>query len=236
MTPRFIHDGRDMRATALGDAPDRLIVTYDHWSADKAGFPPLRVHSSYVALGFTHLHLVTRRNDWFLNRDLPGALHDIADFAAPFAHKLTLAFSMGGFGALMVSRVVAFDRVMLVSPHSSFSPDHPPHDDRFASDGIAPDFAAIACDILLGGAKSKAECAVLYDSSAPFDAAHAQAAAGLFRRSKLIDLKGGGHPATRRLTDAGRFDLVVQAITGRNFALDPLVTAHGELAAATGNP
>ncbi|OIP83317.1 MAG: hypothetical protein AUK37_07545 [Rhodobacterales bacterium CG2_30_65_12] len=236
MTPRFIHDGKDLRATVLGDAPDRLIVTYDHWGADKAGFPPLRAHSSYAALGFSHLHLVTRRNDWFLNRDLPGALHDIAEFAAPFAHKLTLAFSMGGFGALMVSRVVAFDRVMLVSPHSTFSPDHPPHDDRFAARGIALDFAAMAHDIVLGGPKSKADCAVLYDSSARFDAAHAAAVAGLFRAPRLVDLKGGGHPATTRLTANGKFDLVVQAITGQDFALDALVSAHCALATAAGTP
>lgn len=236
MTPRFIHDGKDLRATVLGDAPDRLIVTFDHWSAGKTGFPPLRTHSSYVALGFSHLHLVTRRNDWFLNRDLPGALHDIAEFAAPFAHKVTLAFSMGGFGALMVSRVVAFDRVMLVSPHSTFSPDHSPYDDRFATKGIALDFAAIAHDILLGGPKSTAACAVLYDSSARFDAAHAAAVAVLFRAPRLVDLKGGGHPATKRLTDNGQFDLVVQTITGRDFALDTLASAHRKLATAAGDP
>lgn len=229
MISRPLFDGEHLRATVLGDHADRLIVTFDHWSATKDGFPPPRNRSSYVDKGFTHLHLATRRNDWFLNPDLPGALDEIATFAAGFSHRVTLAFSMGGFGALMVSRVVDFAQALLVSPHSTFSPAYPPHDDRFAAAMVSEDFAAMAYRILLDARKSRADCVVLYDSTARFDAEHATAAAGLFRKARLVDLEGGGHPATQRITNNNRFGMVMRAITGEQVDIAPLVALHKEL-------
>jgi hypothetical protein len=230
-TPRFIVDADHLRATVLGDAPDRLLVTFDHWQVTKTDFTPVRTRSTFVENGFTHLHLATRQNDWFLNPDLPGALKDIAEFAAPFARKVALGFSMGGFGALMLSRVVAFDRLLLVSPHSTFSPEYPPFDDRFASAMVAPEFAAIAYETILAGPTSAAECVVLYDSTTAFDTDHAGAVTRLFRETRLVDLKGGGHPATRLLTDNNRFGLVVKAITGGALDAEPLLRVHNGLVA-----
>jgi hypothetical protein len=231
MTPRFIVDGQHLRATALGDNAERLMITFDHWANDKTGFTPVRRGSTFVDKGFTHLHIATRQNDWFLNPDLPGALHDIAAFAANYPQKVSLAFSMGGFGALMVSRVVDFAQILLVSPHSTFSPDYPPFDDRFQSAEIDPAFAQVAYSVILDSPKSKADCVVLYDSATHFDTDHAEAAAQLFRKTRLVDLKGGGHPATRILTDNNRFGMVVKAVTGPGIPTDALVRQHSRLLA-----
>lgn len=232
MTPRYIHDGPHLRATVLGDHADKLIVTYDHWGASKADFQPPRARSSYVELGFTHLHLATRVNDWFVNPDLSVALEAIATFAERFAHKATLAFSMGGFGALMLSRMVDFDQVLLVSPHSTFSPVYPPHDTRFASVPVADEDAATAYAIILDSPKPRADCVVIYDSTAPFDSDHAAAAQGAFLKARAVDLKGGGHPATQLITDNKRFTVIQRAITGARIDEDRIKRVHARLSAA----
>ncbi|GKY86747.1 hypothetical protein [Sinisalibacter aestuarii] len=226
MTPRFIFDGEHLRATALGDHPDKLIITFDHWARDKDGFAPVRRDSSYVDKGFSHLHIATNRNDWFLNRDLPGALDAIAGFAAGYRRAVSLAFSMGGYGALLVSRVVTFRQVLLVSPHSTYAQDFPPFDDRFETDIADPDFAAAAHAAILDGKASKAACTVLYDSSMPFDTDHAEVAGNMFRNPRRIDLEGGGHPATRLLTDNNRFGMIMKAITADDLDVSRIEAQH----------
>lgn len=231
MQPRVIFDGDHLRATALGDDPERLIITFDHWARLKTGFPPDRETSSWVEKGFTNLHIVTRRNDWFVNPDLPQALIAIADAAAGYRHKVTLSFSMGGFGALMVSRLVDFQQVLMVSPHSTFSKVFPPYDTRFASDAETSEFGNIANDLILNSRKSAAECVVLFDSATPFDTEHAQTVRQLFRKPRLVELRGGGHPATRLLTDNKRFGLLMKTITGPKIDERPLVRQHARLLA-----
>lgn len=234
MTSSLLFDGKHLRVSVLGNDPDRLIVTYDHWGADKAGFAPLKPRSAHSDRGYTHLHLATGQSDWFLNDDLPEVLDLVGRFAQAFPRKVTLAFSMGGFAALLLSRSIAFDNVMLVSPHSTFSPEYPPHDDRFVSKGVSQEVAAMAYDLLLNGPKSPADCVVLYDSLAPFDAAHAASAAGLFRNARLVDLKGGGHPATKRITNNGGFTLVQKAVMAETIDPAPILKRHLWLKKQTG--
>lgn len=226
MTPPLLFDGKHLRVSVLGDNAGQLIVTYDHWGADKDGFAPLKARSAHSDRGYTHLHLATRQSDWFLNDDLPEVLKVVGAFVQDYPRKITLAFSMGGFAALVLSRSIAFDNVMLVSPHSTFSPEYPPHDDRFASKGVSHEVAAMAYDRLLEGPKPGADCVVLYDSLAPFDAAHAESAAGLFRRARLVDLQGGGHPATRQITNNGGFALVQRAVMAETMDPDPILKRH----------
>lgn len=230
MTPRYLHRGERLRVSVLGDHPEQLIVTFDHWSRTKDGFEPVRTRSSYVQRGFTHLHFSTARNDWFLNEELPEALLKISRFAEAFPRKITLAFSMGGYGALLVSRVVGFQQAMLVSPHSSFSPAYPPHDGRFTTEVDNSDFADLANDMILSSLPSEADCVIVYDSTEPYDTEHAEASARLFRSARLVDLKGGGHPATQVLTGAQRFGVVMRAAIGDRIDTGEMEALHEKLA------
>lgn len=232
MKTERVFDGSHLRATAYGAATDKLIVTFRVYSRDISAFEPEKDRSAYVGRGFRHLHLTTRRSDWYLNADLPGALDAIGAFAEPFAHRVTLAFSMGGFGALMTSRVVDFDQVLLVSPHATFSPKYPPHDDRFRSTVREDAFAAAAFETIMDTPKSRADCVVLYDSSAPFDSAHADAACAMFHTARKVDLVGGGHPATRLLTNNRGFSKVMDAITGDRIEVGPILRHHAAFRAA----
>lgn len=214
-----------------GDGPDALAVTFDHWGEGKRGFSQKKAHTELARRGFTHLHVSTSQNDWFLNPEMPEALLKIADFAEPFARKLTIAFSMGGFGALLVSRVVAFDQLLLVSPHSTYSNAFPPHDDRFSADILDEGFARTAHDMVHSSLKMDAECVVVFDSTRPFDEAHARMSKKLFTRSRLVDLRGGGHPATGVLRAAKRYNMVLEAAIGHGIDETAFVDAHYQLLA-----
>lgn len=212
-----------------GDAPDALAITFDHWSKAKLGFTEMKPDTAFAQRGFTHLHVSTSHNDWFLNPDMPKALLKIARFAEAFPRKLTLAFSMGGFGALLVSRVVAFDQLLLISPHSTYSKDTAPHDGRFATDIQDEAFARSANEMVHASHRMDAECVVVYDSTQPFDTAHARISSRLFTRSRLVDLKGGGHPATGVLHAAQRYNLVRNAAIGDGIDEAAFVAAHYEI-------
>ncbi|RME16239.1 MAG: hypothetical protein D6801_05890 [Alphaproteobacteria bacterium] len=230
--PRFLHRGPHLEVSLRGDSAESLLVTFDHWRHDKAGFTEMPGETGYSRGGHTHLHISTSANDWFLNPDMPKALLKIARFAEGFSRRAALAFSMGGFGALLVSRVVAFDRVLLVSPHATWSPDDPPHDDRYHAEVRDAAFARAASDMVHASLKMDAECVILLDSTSPFDSDHAAAAARLFTRARLVDLKGGGHPATDLLKQAGRFGLVPKALLADRIDESRIVETHYKLRAA----
>lgn len=204
-------------------------MTFDHWSQTKRGFSRMKVETGFAQRGFTHVHVSTSHNDWFLNPDMPEALLRIAEFAEPFARKLTIAFSMGGFGALLVSRVVAFDQLLLISPHSTYSKEVPPYDDRFSAQILDEDFARTANAMVHASLRMDAECVVVYDSTRPFDGAHARISKKLFTRSRLVDLRGGGHPATGVLHAAQRYNLVRDAAIGHGIDETAFVKAHYRL-------
>ena len=55
-------------------------------------------------------------------------------------------------------------------------------------------------------------------------------ALGARGRSLLVDLAGGGHPATTALTRGGHFNLVLDAITGKGLDMGPIRAAHARVA------
>jgi hypothetical protein len=222
-----------LQVTLHGDNPDTMIVTFDHWDRGKASFTDIPAQSGFAKRGYTHLHISTCRNDWFLNPDMPKALLKISRLCEDYPHKITIAFSMGGFGALLLSRVVAFRQLLLISPHSTYSKDVPPYDNRFAPDIRDEDFARTANDMVHSTLRMEAECVVLYDSTQRFDTDHAQSAARLFTDARLVDLRGGGHPAIGVLQKAGRYGLVRDAALGDGVDETALVEAHYKLVSPT---
>lgn len=228
-TPEFLYDGKKLKLSTRGPRTDKLMVTYDFWSKTKPGFGRINPQSSYADRGFTHLHLSARQNDWFLNRETEEVLAVIADFAQGFDRAATIGFSMGGYGAMLVSRVVDFDQALMVSPHINFSEHQYPYETRFPSHIGNLGRALKLNETVISGPPARAACGVIYDSSIEGDSYHAEAAGSRFRTAQLVDCVGGGHPATTAITRAGLFPLVLDAITGDGLELAPIRQAHASL-------
>lgn len=227
--PAYLFDGTKLKVSLRGPRTARLMVTYDYWSRQKPGFGALNRRSRYADRGFTHLHLHTRQNDWFLNRETEAALAAIGSYARGFDSAASIGFSMGGFGVMLVSRVVDFDRVLLVSPHITFSEHQFPHETRFPAHIGNIGRALKLNERVVSGPPARAQAAVIYDGRVAGDLYHAETAAGRFGASELVDLAGGGHPATTALTRGGHFGLVLDAITGETLDMQPIRRAHAAL-------
>lgn len=228
--PEYLFEGKKLRVSVRGPRTEKLMVTFDYWSRHKPGFGQVNRRSRYADRGFTHLHLHCRQNDWFLNRETEAALDVIAGFAQGFASAAGIGFSMGGYGTMLVSRVVDFDRVLMVSPHITFSEHQYPHETRFPAHIGNLGRALKLNERVVAGPPARAAAAVIYDSRVAGDLYHAEAAGGRFARFELVDLAGGGHPATTALTRGGQFNLVLDAITGERLDMGPIRAAHARLA------
>lgn len=228
--PRYLFEGKKLRVSVRGPRTEKLMVTFDYWSRHKPGYGQLNRRSRYADRGFTHLHLHCRQNDWFLNRETEAALEVIEAYAKGFDSAVGIGFSMGGYGVMLVSRVVDFDRVLLVSPHITFSEHQYPHETRFPAHMGNLGRALKLNERVISGPPARADAAVIFDSRVAGDPFHAETAGSRFGRLELVDLVGGGHPATTALTRAGHFNLVLDAITGEGLDMGRIRDTHAGLA------
>lgn len=234
MDPKILFDGEDLLVSGLGfpdqgRLPDRLFVTFDNWEHQRDGFPAPKVTMGYVDKGFAHLHLSSARNDWFLSPELTEVLDVIKTVAAPFKWRGSMAFSMGGNGAMLVSRAVQFDQILFVSPNIAFASGLPYPDERFDSDFRDPAFAKAAQDTLIRRRVKGTQAVVFYDPGISLDRAHARLTANCFDGARMVQMKGGGHPASKRIQKANRFRLFIEAATAKD-GIDPTPIAEAQKA------
>lgn len=215
MSTRVLYDSGALRATMTGQSPDRVMFTFDHWMAHRRGMPPPPTGAPFTTRGFTHIHVSTARNDWFLSPDLAALLTTLAGVAAPFAFRAGVGFSMGGYGLFLLSRAVPLSQALFVSPQTTFAPDlpagHPIGDHRFAPDMSDACFAREADEVVRATPPADAACVILFDPTLPLDAAHAAEVARGFRAPRLVALAGTGHPVTDALPPTRAFGTVVRA-------------------------
>lgn len=216
MSTRVLYDSGALRATMTGQSPDRVMFTFDHWQAHRRGMPPPPSGASFTTRGFSHIHISTARNDWFLAPDLAALLTTLAGVAASFPFRAGVGFSMGGYGLFLLSRALPLTQALFVSPQTTFAPDLPAggpiRDRRFAADMIDPDFAREADAIIRATPPAPTDCVILFDPTVPQDAAHAAEVARGFVAPRLVTLAGAGHPVTAALTPTRAYGTIVRAI------------------------
>ncbi|MBV7377352.1 hypothetical protein [Maritimibacter dapengensis] len=229
MRERIIYSGAHLRAIVWGEAPDRVIFTFDHWRPDRTGMAG-RPGPAFLKRGLTHVQVTTAENDWFLNHDLPECLTAIERFARPFRVRLGLGFSMGGYGLLLASRVVAFDRALFVSPQTTFAPDLPRGcaigDARFSYGRMDTHFAREAHGVIRDTPKAAGDVVILYDPELADDARHAEEVARLFLTPRLVGLRGAGHPVTAAFPSSHGFKLLTDALLSDPIRVDRITSAH----------
>lgn len=212
MTPDILFDSESLRLTIAGADRPNLIVTFDAWNKGRAGFDAARAANRYVDRGFAHVHLSTAANDWFLGLDLPEALDAFAELATGYARRHALSFGMGGYGALLLAQAATFDQMLFVSPLVSSGEDQAPFDSRFPPRFAHADYAEKVQEVIAGQRQVPGDVVIAFDPSLRMDLMQARRMAGFFETSRMLRLRGAGHPATLPLARAFQFGSVVNAV------------------------
>jgi|LULQ01.1.fsa_nt_gb hypothetical protein len=123
-----------MRLAIQNATARRVLFTFDNWAKDRSFWDQAHEGTTYTDRGFAHVRLTTRANDWYLNPDLAPVLAAAESVSRDYHARHGLAFSMGGYGLMLLSRVIAFDQTLFFSPHTSHGFGIGPTDPRFPAD------------------------------------------------------------------------------------------------------
>lgn len=198
-----LYAGEHVRAVLRNPGREVLIVSFDHWRKTRQGFPAWQPSATVAERGFSELVVVSSRNDWFLSPELAGLRRALDLHCGQYRAVRCLAFSMGGYGALLLSRALHLRRAVLVSPQWSVFPEKPPHDRRFWQDAAMLD---AGLGDLTGQLAPRLRGVVLFDpAESRIDADHAEIIAANAPRIAKLALPFGGHPATQHLVQTGQY-------------------------------
>lgn len=208
-----VFSGKKVRATAFLNVNRDLIVTFDHFSQDKATFRKFSGSTYYSRLGFSHLHFENLKNDWFLNCEALLAFKKASKIARTAPSCFGIGFSMGGYGAMLSSLAIRYDSLVLVSPHSALPLFNRALDTRFERPWWLPIF--IPLDRILQRRSAQAPSAsILFDPLIEIDRLQSQHFERMLGSATTVPLPGGGHPATYQLSSKGHRDKVLRALIG----------------------
>ena len=195
MTGReMLFDGEHLRAEVHGPDREILFVRFDNLRLERTGFPGFEPSEKVAARGMAELSVVTARNDWYLNPDLEALRVALRGFTGRYKTVRCIAFSMGGYAALLLSKALRLRQAVLVSPQYCVFPALPPGDLRYARyaktlDPAVADLADVVAPRLRG--------VVVFDPLGnPMDRAHARMILTMAPNMSGVAMAFGGHPAT----------------------------------------
>lgn len=226
--PERIFDGDHLQARLwLPSRPTTaLYVTFRHWVPVPGAFDDRGSVQRALTAGLAHLHIESRWNDWFLNPETPALEAALNALRARFLTARALGFSMGGYGALRLSRALRLNQVLVVSPQASLrlpGEDRYPEAARF--DPVAGDLATHARRDLKG--------VVAFDPFHRLDAQHARLLQQILPGLQPAALVFGGHPGTEALGRAGGFRALQRLSFSARLQTRAVVALHRELRAAS---
>lgn len=193
--------GARLRATLFDPGQPRLAVLFDHLEPKRRGFSEAVPSRSFARRGFSQLLVQTARNDWYLNDDLAPLANVLGGLCRGHDAALAVGFSMGGFAALKLSRVIGLNRVLLVSAQVTPFADRPPYDPRYRRHAAGLD---AALDLDPADIAPGLSGLALFDPlNRTRDRDHARAIAALAPGVRAVAMPFGGHPATGLIRRAG---------------------------------
>lgn len=219
-----IFDGDLLRARLWH--PDRrttaLYVTFRHWLPDPGTFDDRGRVERALNAGLAHLHIQSRWNDWFLNRETPALETALQALRDRFLTARALGFSMGGYAALRFSRALRLNQVLVVSPQVSLLfPGEDRYPEAAGFDPVAGDLSRHARPDLAG--------VVAFDPFQRLDAAHARRAMQMLPGLRPAALAFGGHPGTAALGEAGGFRVLQRHSLSARLQAGEVIALHRSL-------
>ena len=204
----------------------RAVVVFDHRQVRSGGFSKIRPSSTITEAGNAYVTIASRANDWFLSPSLSDCATPLSDYMARFDRVVGFGSSMGGYGALALSRPCRFNQVMLVSPQITVFPEKPPYDIRFQDHATGLDQAF---DTLGKNPRKGLGGVVLYDPHILEDRAHAQLIFEMFPRLKSVPLPFAGHPALGVISQEKKFWRIQSELISNNISSGRLLQLHKSL-------
>lgn len=196
-----VFNGAHSRAICSDVQSSNLLVRFEHWVAGKSAFSPFVPWNFARSADFAQLSIQVSKSDFYLNEDLQALRHALYCFTDRFAYVQALGFSMGGFGALLLSRALRLQYGVLVSPQCPAFVSRSPFNATLGYEGA---IFSRSQNSLLDGLHKDMRGVVFYDPFAASgrDMAYAEVLEGLVPRLKLVALPGAGHPATKMIANA----------------------------------
>ncbi len=195
-----VFDGQHSRARVFHPGRGRLFVSFDSLRPKRDRFDERGPVKFFVAQGWSHLIIQTARNDWYLNDDLNALRARLAEFVVPYRRVSSMAFSMGGYGALLMSKALRMTQIFLISPQVTPFSGLPPRDPRYRmfEPGMRADLGLAGEDVHEG-----MRGFVLFDPlERNKDRAHARAIADLAPGLRCLALPMAGHPADKTILES----------------------------------
>lgn len=210
MVERRVFDGAYLRADLYGAGRNGLFVSFDHWRGDaRAGFPAMAPVQTALDLGLASLVISTAADDWFLNADLPDLRHALGGLGAQYPVVRGIGFSMGGYGALLLSRVLGLSFATLWAPQAAIRAGQVPLETRWRSAAARMEAGA---DTLRMQVNARLRGLVLMDPFAhPAERPQARAVQALVPGMAVLALPFSGHPPTGVVMAGGAYHPVLEA-------------------------
>jgi hypothetical protein len=223
--PDTLFDGDLLRASCFRPVQPNgaMIVTFRHRVPDAGDFYDPKPRQRFVDAGWTHLHIQSRFNDWFVNADTTELCRVLKPFAAGFGYCAGIGFSMGGYGVLRFSGALALDDVIAISPQVSIAPSVVPFDRRFRAE--AGGFDEALGDLAIH-AKPDLRGAVIFDPFRPLDRLNANMIGAVLRDLSLCRYCFGGHPAMGVLRETVTFGPLMSLVLHRKLSRSAVLALH----------
>lgn len=184
---------------------EKAVVVFDHRRIRDGDFAKIKRSGKITSAGFSYITVACRRNDWFLSPSLIDCQNKLSDFSSRYSRIVGFGSSMGGYGALALSRAFRFNQVLLVSPQITVFPNQPPYDQRFSA--FAKDLDP-AFDTLTQNPRKGLGGVILFDPNQAQDHAHARLICETFPRMRTVAMPFSGHPALQLVTKANSFNRI----------------------------
>lgn len=206
-----VFEGAHVRAVCFNADAARLRVRLSYRRDAEVGFDAAEPQGAAIKAGYANLWVQAAQNDYYISPDLPALRRALHGFCARYRDVSAVGFSMGGFGAVLLSRALHLTQAVLVSPQRLGFPKAAP----FASDD-AQELACFTTDdpnADLDGISPDLRGVVMFD---PFagkgrDRAYARHLGRIVPGLRLLALPGAGHPATNVMVEAKKFMQFQQA-------------------------
>ncbi len=166
----LVYESTDFRVWHTPRVSRAVVVTFDYWERKRDGFGNFVGGSLMDRAGWSHVHVCTRKNNWYLRPDTGALIAAIARTVRSYDTVTTHGASMGGYAALLIGCKIGATRALVVSPQFSVDPRKVPFDaGRRLDDLPNVDFTWDR----LGEWAGELPCAqVLYDPRIASDAQH----------------------------------------------------------------
>lgn len=224
MLPETLYSGEFLRAVGWNLASARrVIVTFDYYRATRSGFPAVRRSSRFTSKGLGQVSISTAANDWFLNPDLKPLRAALRLASEPWPEVIGLGLSMGGYGALMLSRALKMSKVLLISPQLSILPRLAPFEARWRAEAARLDPRLDRPDLSI---REGLRGVTLFDPAMRRDRDHAWAIAALAPGIRPMALRFSGHPAIQHIVNADCYADLQQIVMGGRIAPSRIRSLH----------